>query len=182
MPLGVLVEVLLVPHAGTRMTAPQSIVRPSMSQAFLVRVPVAAPSTVNPKIGRASQNPTWLLDRAPVITGPNVLIVSVEVAAGPFSGKLFRPVGYEKEHTGAIVTSGVIEAHASVTPPLPGGLTYPLIGFTVTIPCAPLPAGTLLGDTLVVTVIVNCGVTDSTVSGCVLEAVVVALVPVIVML
>lgn len=37
---------------------------------------------------------------------------------------------------------------------------YPLIGFTLTVACPPLPAGTLLGATVADTVIVNCEVTD----------------------
>ena len=86
------------------------------------------------------------------------------------------------EHTGAIVTRGVIEEQASVIPP-PFGLLYPLIGFTVTTPVAPLPAGTLVGATAVVTVIVNSGATDSTVNGRLgVVKVVVGPVPVIVML
>src|SRR3954465_1409182 len=56
-----------------------------------------------------------------------------------------------------------MEAHASVMPPF--GVTYPLIGLTVTMPCAPLPAGTLLGAIVLVTVIVYCGVTPRTVIG-----------------
>ncbi len=99
-----------------------------------------------------------------MVTGPNVLIVSPALAGPPVTGRLVWFLGYVKEQTGAIVTSGVMEAQASVTPP-PVGLTYPLIGFTVTTPVAPVPAGTLVGATAVVTVIVNCGVTDSTVKG-----------------
>ena len=81
-----------------------------------------------------------------------------------------------------MVTNGLIVAQASVTPP-PLGLKYPLIGFTVTMPSAPLPATTLFGATVLVTLIVNCGVTESTVSGSGAEVTVeFALVPVIVML
>jgi hypothetical protein len=51
------------------------------------------------------------------------------------------------------------------------------------VPWAPLPAGTLLGATAVVTLIVNCGDTASTVSGIGgVVNVVVGPVPVIVML
>src|SRR4051794_41760426 len=57
-----------------------------------------------------------------------------------------------------------MEAHPSVMPP-PVGVTYPLIGFTVTTPCAPLPAGTLLGATVLLSAIVDCGLTARTVSG-----------------
>ena len=66
-----------------------------------------------------------------------------------------------KEHTGGIVTSGLIDAHDSVTPPAP--LLYPLIGLTLMVPWPPLPAGTLLGETGVAIVMVNCGDTASTV-------------------
>lgn len=50
--------------------------------------------------------------------------------------------GGENEQIGGIVTSGVIDAHVSVTFPV-----YPLAGFTLTTPSAPLPATTLLGAT-----------------------------------
>jgi len=111
-----------------------------------------------------------------------VLMVSVARAGGPLRCRLVSLFGYVNKHTGAIVTSGLIEAHASVIPPS-DGLIYPLIGFTVTTPCAPLPAGTLLGATVVVTPIVNCGVTERTVSGSGAALTVeLALVPVIVML
>jgi hypothetical protein len=72
-----------------------------------------------------------------------------------------------KVQTGAIVSSGLIDAQASVTPAfgLLGSLTYPLIGLTVTVPVDPDPAGTLVGAIALVTVIVNCGVTASTVNG-----------------
>jgi hypothetical protein len=53
-------------------------------------------------------------------------------------------------------------AQDNVTPPLVG-LLYPLMGLMVTVPSPPLPAGTLLGTTAFVTVMVNCGVTASTV-------------------
>ena len=61
-----------------------------------------------------------------------------------------------------MVTSGVTELQYKVMPP--EGPTYPLIGLTLTVPSAPLPAGTLLGATASRTVIVNCGVTAKTVS------------------
>ncbi len=51
-----------------------------------------------------------------------------------------------------------MELHESVTSPL-----YPLMGFTLITPSAPLPACTLLGATAVCTVIVNPGATDCTV-------------------
>src|SRR5436305_12170711 len=96
------------------------------------------------------------------MTGPNVLIV--RVATSGFAFAVRDPVlpGYENEHTGAIVTSGVMELQYRVIPP--AGITYPLIGLTRTVPSAPLPAGTLLGDTACCTLMVNCGVTASTVN------------------
>ena len=87
-------------------------------------------------------------------------MVSVEVAAVPFTTK---PVAFvENEHTGAMVTRGVMELQYRVINPFVGVL-YPLIGFTLTTPSAPLPAVTLLGATGLCTVIVNCGVTANTV-------------------
>ena len=74
---------------------------------------------------------------APVVTGPNVLIVNVDVTTVPFTTN----VGGLNEHTGGIVTNGVIVAQESVTPGEP--LMYPLIGLMVIVPSAPLPAGTL---------------------------------------
>ncbi|HXJ87270.1 MAG TPA: hypothetical protein VMS18_10665 [Candidatus Binatia bacterium] len=62
------------------------------------------------------------------------------------------------------MTSGVMEEHESVIPP-PVGVEYPYTGFTVTVPWAPLPATTLLGAMLLVTLMVNCGDTASTVRG-----------------
>jgi len=97
-----------------------------------------------------------------VVTGPNVLIVTVEVMGLAFTVRVLAFPGYENEQTGAIVTSGVIELQASVVPP--AGLRYPLMGLTLTVPSAPLPAGTLLGATALWTVMVNCGVTASTVN------------------
>ena len=88
-----------------------------------------------------------------------MLIVMVEVTGAPFTGT----TDGLKEHTGGIVTSGVIELHESVTPGVFGGLIYPLIGLMMIVPWAPLPAGTLLGDIALSTVMVNCAVTASTV-------------------
>jgi hypothetical protein len=80
-----------------------------------------------------------------------------------------------------MVTSGVIDAHESVMPP-PVGVRYPYSGLTVTVPWAPLPAGTLVGATAPVTLIVKAGDTASTVSGSAGAVyVVVGPVPVIVM-
>ena len=62
-----------------------------------------------------------------------------------------------------MVTSGVIVLQYSVMPPL-AGVRYPLPGVTLTVPSAPLPAGTLLGAIAPVTLMVNCGVTANTVS------------------
>jgi hypothetical protein len=80
-----------------------------------------------------------------------VVIVTVDVMGVPLTVNP-DPCG-EKEHTGAMVTSGVIVAQANVIPP--SGDRYPLIGLIVTTPVAPFPAGTLVGATAVVTVIVN---------------------------
>jgi hypothetical protein len=63
-----------------------------------------------------------------------------------------RPFGLN-EHTGAMVTSGLIEAQESVIPPL--GVEYPFTGFTTTVPWEPLPAGTLAGAIAPVTLMVN---------------------------
>jgi hypothetical protein len=52
------------------------------------------------------------------VTGPKVLIVSVEVATVPVT-TTFAGL---KEQTGGMVTNGVIEAHDSVTPGVPAGL------------------------------------------------------------
>ena len=74
-----------------------------------------------------------------------MLIVRVASAVVPLLIVRVRPVEYVNEHTGAIATRGVIEPHDSVIPPF--GVVYPLAGFTLTTPCAPLPAGTLAGET-----------------------------------
>jgi len=183
MPLGVVVELVLFPHAGVRMKDAHSTKSASTAQALRTRFPLAAPIPTSPSSGAVIHKPKALRELcAPVVIGPNVLIVRVALSGGPVTCRLFPPLGYVNEHTGAIVTSGLIVAHARVTPS-PCGLTYPLIGFTVTTPCAPLPATTLLGATVLVTLMVNCGVTERTVSG--IAAVVTvefALVPVIVML
>ena len=84
-----------------------------------------------------------------VVTGPDVLIVIVEVATVP----LTVTFGGLNEHTGGMVTSGVIVLHESVTPP--GGLAYPLIALMLITPSPPLPAVTLLGVTAFCTVMVN---------------------------
>jgi len=159
----VVVEVVLVAHPGTRTREPVSTRIVRNPHAFLARGLLPLPTAMNPSRGNASHNPynTRECRAAPVVTGPKVLIVSVELMGVPFT---CRPVPCgENEHTGAIVTSGLIVAHASVIPPL--GERYPLIGFIVTTPVAPLPAGTLVGATEVATLIVNWGVTASTVNG-----------------
>ena len=76
---------------------------------------VTAPIPTRPSKGRNTQKPKALRECA-VVTGPNVLIVNVVLVAVPGTGKLGCPCGYVKVHTGAIVTSGLIDAHASVTP------------------------------------------------------------------
>jgi len=67
---------------------------------------------------------------------------------------------------GGIVTKGVIELHESVMPAVPVGVTYPLIGLMLIVPCPPLPAGTEVGVTALVTEMVNWGATASTVTVC----------------
>ena len=79
-------------------------------------------------------------------------MVTVEdTGVSPLTTNCF-PVGLN-EQNGAIVTKGVIVAQYSVIPP--DGVTYPLTGFTLMMPSAPLPAGTLFGATVFCTVIVN---------------------------
>ena len=57
------------------------------------------------------------------------MIVIVAVAGAPFT----CTAGGLKEHTGGIVTNGVIELHESVIP-ASEGLIYPLIGLMVIVP------------------------------------------------
>jgi len=65
-------------------------------------------------MGRDSQR-AKKLRAAPAGTGPYVLIVRVEVTVAPPAGTM---TGCElNEQMGGIVTRGVIEEHASVTPP-----------------------------------------------------------------
>lgn len=98
-------------------------------------------------------------------------MVSVASAACPLVTVRSDPEGeYVNEHTGEIATSGEMEAQDSVIPQVfvvvhgpVVGVRYPLLGFTLTMPSAPLPAGTLVGATALCKVIVNCGVTASTV-------------------
>lgn len=95
--------------------------------------------------------------------GPDVLMVRVE-EADPLA---LTTTGFGlKVQMGGIVTSGVTELHASVMPGVPEGVVYPLIGLTVIIPWPPLPAGTDVGETARVTVMVNCGDTARTVRPC----------------
>lgn len=58
--------------------------------------------------------------------------------------------GWLNEQIGGIVTNGVIERQARVTVP-----EYPSSGLMLIVPCAALPAGTVLGATAVATVTVN---------------------------
>ena len=102
--------------------------------------------------------------------GPNVVIFSVASAACPLVTVRSGPDEYVNEHTGEMATSGEIEAQESVIPQVLVaahgpvlGVRYPLFGLTLMMPCAPLPAGTLVGATALCMVIVNCGVTASTV-------------------
>ena len=73
-----------------------------------------------------------------------MLIVSVERVVVPLVICRFFPFGV-KEQTGAIATRGAIDPHASVIPF--DGVLYPLAAFMLTTPSAPLPGGTLLGET-----------------------------------
>jgi len=168
-PFGVVVEVVLLPQPGAIRNVPHSTTNASRPHAFRERFPAnTLPMPTSPRIGSESHRPKALRELfAPVVIGPNVLIVRVEVCGCPLMGRLVDCEGYENEQTGAIVTSGEMEAQYSVTPAdgPPVGLMYPLIGFTVTTPWAPLPAGTLVGATLLDTVMVNCGVTANTVNG-----------------
>ena len=123
-PFGVVEEVVLFPHPGIRMKVPQSTNSASTPHALLERFPLAAaPRPTTPSSGNENQSPKTLRDLcAPVVTGPNVLMVSVELMdVVPFTCRS-RPLGVN-EHTGAIVTKGLIDAHASVIPP--SGVTYP---------------------------------------------------------
>src|SRR5215469_4929036 len=95
---------------------------------------------------------------------------SVASAACPPVTVSSGPLEYVKEHIGEIATSGEMEAQESVIPQVFAathgpvvGVRYPLLGFMLTMPCAPLPAGTLVGATALCTVIVNCGITANTV-------------------
>jgi len=167
-PFGVVVVgVVLLPQAGASKSAPLITKTASSPEAFRNGLPpTTEPRLTSESIGTRSQsagNPRGCAT-APVVTGPNVLIVIVELTAVPLTGKLVIPEGYENEHTGGMVTSGVTVEQDNVTPPFGNpGLMYPLMGLIWTTPCPPLPALTLLGDTALVTVMVNCCVTDNTV-------------------
>jgi hypothetical protein len=96
-PFGVVVDVpLLFAHPGIRMKAPPSTKRLSTPQALLERFPpAAAPKAMIPSNGNEIQRPKrprelW----APVVTGPNVLMVRVAlVAVVPFTFRLVDPSG-----------------------------------------------------------------------------------------
>ena len=164
--MGVLVVLGLLPHAGVKINTPHNTTSDSMSAAPRAPFPVAAaPMPASPRSGKASQRPNAPLRTSygPFVTGPNVLMLMVEVVEDvPFTVR-FVPFGLN-EHTGAIVTSGLIEAHERVIP-VWAGVKYPYTGFTSTVPWAVLPAGTLVGATALVTLMVNCGDTARTVSG-----------------
>jgi hypothetical protein len=60
-PFGVVVDVLLFPHPGTRMKAPQSTNNASTPQAFLEPLPLAAaPMPTSPSSGTVSHTPKRL--------------------------------------------------------------------------------------------------------------------------
>jgi hypothetical protein len=149
------------PQAGIRSSDAPARHMASSTHAFGERRPlIAQPIPTKPSNGRGSQEAGKRLGGAaePVMTGPNVLMVIVEVTDVPLPVTGFGL----NEHTGGIVTSGVIELQDKVTPEL--GMTYPLIGFTLITPSAPLPAGTLDGATVLTTVMVKVGTEAKTVS------------------
>ena len=80
--------------------------------------PTAAPMPANANMGMVSHRAgnSRGCARAPVVTGPKVLMVTVEVTGTPLTGRLVIPDGYENEHTGGMVTSGVMVAQDRVTP------------------------------------------------------------------
>ncbi len=130
-PLGVVVDVLLLPHAGISTSAPLTMKSASNPQAFLVRFPpTAAPRPARANMGSGIHKALKVrgVAAAPVVTGPAVLMVIVDVAGAPSTG---TGCGL-KEQTGGNVTSGLIEAHDNVIPS--PGLIYPLIGFTLITP------------------------------------------------
>jgi hypothetical protein len=87
-PFGVVVDVPLFAHPGTRMKAPESTKSASMPHALLARFPLtAAPKPTSPSNGKENQKPMTLREWAPVVIGPNVLMVSVALAGVPFTGR-----------------------------------------------------------------------------------------------
>ena len=93
-PFGVVVDVVLVAHPGIRLKAPPSTITASMPQAPLRRFPLlAAPMPTSPISGKEIQKPMTLRECAPVVIGPNVLIVSVALAGVPFTGRFGRFCG-----------------------------------------------------------------------------------------
>ena len=88
-PFGVVVDAVLFAHPGIRMKAPPSTRTASMPQAPLKRFPLAAaPKPTSPISGKENQRPMTLREWAPVVIGPNVLMVSVALAGVPLTGKL----------------------------------------------------------------------------------------------
>ncbi len=138
-PFGVLVVVVPeLPHAGIRNSAPLMTKRASRAQAFLDRFPpMAAPKPASANIGKGIHRAKNARGGAVelVITGPKVLIVIFELADPvPFTGNVVCPAGYENVQMGGTVTRGVMVLQESVIPGLPGGVTYPLTGFTLITP------------------------------------------------
>lgn len=175
--MGVEVEVVALLHAGISRSVPLSTNRASSPHAFRDRFPpAAAPRPARASIGNGSQSAQKCAEKLrggitdPVVTtGPEVLMVSCEVL-GP-SAVTVTVLGLN-EQIGGMVTKGVIELHDSVTPGVGGlvtGVAYPLMGLMLITATPLLPAGTLPGCTAFSTVMVNCGVTSSTVmyKGCV---------------
>ncbi len=121
-PFGVVVEVvLLLPQAGIRKSAPLITKSASSPHAFRDFFPPAtAPKPTSASRGNGIHTAQKLRGcaTAPVVVGPDVLMVRVEVATAPFTTTGFL----SNEHTGGIVTKGVIVLHDSVTPGVPAGL------------------------------------------------------------
>src|ERR1700756_4612232 len=100
-PFGVVVDAVLVAHPGMRMKAPPSTITASMPHAPLRRFPLAAaPMPTSPISGKKSQKPMTLRECAPVVVGPNVLMVKVALAGVPFTGRFGFFCGYVNEDSG----------------------------------------------------------------------------------
>ncbi len=95
-PLGVVVVLLLLPQAGVRKSAPLMTNRATNPQALRDFLPpTAAPIPAKANMGMVSHRAgnSRGCARAPVVTGPKVLIVTVEVTGTPLTGRLVDPDG-----------------------------------------------------------------------------------------